>query len=191
MPVECAKCRRKCDLEDENWRSCRQLQARCGWGIENWRRCSASLIRTVASAFSVSIPARFFQVPDKVPKPMAASHGPFPPQRVARAPHQSHSHLHFVHSTRAISAEGCAHRTNRTFACISRTRHARSPQRIARAPGTSHSRLHFAHSKRTISVEGCAHRTNRTFACISRTRHARSPQRVALLVDAVRPTLRL
>ena len=151
------------------------------------------------------------------------------PQRVARTAGKSHSRLHFAHSTRTISAEGCAHsrqlalspafraldthdlrrglrahRANRTLACISRTRHARSPQRVARAAGKSHSRMHFAHSTRTISAEGCAHsrqialspafraldthdlrrglrahRANRTLACISRTRHARSPQRVA------------
>ena len=47
------------------------------------------------------------------------------------------------------------HRTNRTLACISRTRHARSPQRVARAWDKSHSRLHFAHSTCTISAEGC------------------------------------
>ena len=142
---------------------------------------------------------------------------------------QSRQCLHFAHSTRTISAEGCAHTgqvalspafraldthdlrrglrghpANRTLACISRTRHARSPQRVARTPNKSHSRLHFAHSTRTISAEGCAHtgqialspafraldthdlrrglranRTNRTLTCISRTRHARSPQRVA------------
>ena len=99
-------------------------------------------------------------------------------------------------------------RTNRTLACISRARHARSPQRVARAPDKSHSRLHFAHSTRTISAEGCArmgqialspafraldthdlrrglraHGTNRTLACISHTRHARSPQRVASQVS--------
>ena len=151
------------------------------------------------------------------------------PQRVARAAGKSHSRLRFAHSTRTISAEGCAgsrqialspafraldthdlrrglraDRTNRTLACISRTRHARSPQRVARAAGKSHSRLHFAHSTRTISAEGCAgsrqialspafhaldthdlrrglhgQPANRTLACISRTRHARSPQRVA------------
>ena len=127
------------------------------------------------------------------------------PQRVARAPGTSHSRLHFAPSTRTISAEGCAqtiqialspafraldahdlrrgsrgHLANRTLACISRTRHARSPQRVARAPGTSHSRLHFAHSTRAISAEGRARsRQNRTLACISRTRRARSPQRVA------------
>ena len=49
-----------------------------------------------------------------------------------------------------------AHGTNRTLACISRTRHARSPQRVARAWVKSHSRLHFAHSTRAISAEGCA-----------------------------------
>ena len=89
--------------------------------------------------------------------------------------------LHFARSTRTISAEGCAgtgqialspafraldthdlrrglraHGTNRTLACISRTRHARSPQRVARAWDKSHSRLRFAHSTRTISAEGCA-----------------------------------
>ena len=103
------------------------------------------------------------------------------PQRVARAPDKSHSRLHFAHSTRTISAEGCArmgqialspafraldahslrrglraHGTNRTLACISRTRHARSPQRVARAWVKSHSRLHFAHSTRAISAEVCA-----------------------------------
>ena len=163
------------------------------------------------------------------------------PQRVARTASKSHSRLHFAHSTRTISAEGCARSrqvalspafraldthdlrrglraqpANRTLACISRTRHARSPQRVARTPDKSHSRLHFAHSTRPISAEGCAHtgqialspafraldthdlrrglrahRTNRTLTCISRTRHARSPQRVALSVDAVRPALRL
>ena len=45
------------------------------------------------------------------------------------------------------------HRTNRTLACISLTRHARSPQRVARAWDKSHSRLH---STRTVSAEGCA-----------------------------------
>ena len=103
------------------------------------------------------------------------------PQRVARGPDKSHPRLHFAHSTRTISAEGCARsrqialspafrafdthdlrrglradRTNRTLACISRTRHARSPQRVARGPDKSHSRLHFAHSTRTISAEDCA-----------------------------------
>ena len=85
-----------------------------------------------------------------------------------------------AHSTRAISAEGCAghNLATRTLACISHPRHARSPQRVApdktnwhsrlrfapsRSPqrvardrDKSHSRLHFAPSTRTISVEGCA-----------------------------------
>ena len=103
------------------------------------------------------------------------------PQRVARAPDKSHSRLHFVHSTRAISAEGCAgagqialspafraldtrdlrrglrgHWTNRTLPCISFARHARSPQRVARAWNKSHSGLPFAHSTSAISAEGCA-----------------------------------
>ena len=51
---------------------------------------------------------------------------------------------------------GCRQPANRTLACISRTRHARSPQRVARAAGKSHSRLHSVHSTRTISAEGCA-----------------------------------
>ena len=79
------------------------------------------------------------------------------PQRVARAPDKSHSRLQFAHSTRTISADGCArmgqialspafraldthdlrrglraHGTNRTLACISHSRHARSPQSVAR-----------------------------------------------------------
>ena len=103
------------------------------------------------------------------------------PQRVARTWDESHSRLHFAHSTRTISAEGRArsrqialspafraldthdlrrgsraHRTNRALACISRTRRARSPQRVARTWDESHSRLHFAHSTCTISAEGCA-----------------------------------
>ena len=102
------------------------------------------------------------------------------PQRVARAPGTSHSRMHFAHSTRTISAEGCARSRqiappafraldthdlrrglrgqppNRTLACISRTRHARSPQRVARAAAKSHSCMHFAHSTHTISAEGCA-----------------------------------
>ena len=104
-----------------------------------------------------------------------------------------------------------AHGTNRTLACISRTRHAGSPQRVARAPDKSHSRLRFAHSTR----KGCArigqialspafraldthdlrrglraHGTNRTLACISHTRHARSPQRVARAPDKSHSRLR-
>ena len=103
------------------------------------------------------------------------------PQRVARAWDKSQSRLHFAHSTRTISAEGCAdmgqnalspafrafdthdlrrglraHGTIRTLACISRTRHARSPQRVARQFHKSRSRLDFAHSTRTISAKGCA-----------------------------------
>ena len=159
----------------------------------------------------------------------------------------------FTHSTRTISAEGCARtapivhfarstrtisaialspafraldthdlrrglradRANRTRACISRPRHARSPQRVARGPRQSHSCLHFARSTRTISAEGCAeisqialspafraldthdlrrglrgNFTNRALACISRTRHARAPQRVARAWDKSHSRLR-
>ena len=124
------------------------------------------------------------------------------PQRVARTAGRSHSRLYFAHSTRTISAEGCARSrqialspafraldthdlrrglraqpANRTLACISRTRHARSPQRVARTAGKSHSHLHFDTHDLRRGLR--AHRTNRTLACISRTRHARSPQRVA------------
>ena len=94
--------------------------------------------------------------------------------------------------------------SNRTLACISRTRHARSPQRVVPDQVKSHPRLHFAHSTRMISADCCAGQTqialspafcalnthdlrrelrrtnpNRSLTCISRTRHARSPQRVA------------
>ena len=62
--------------------------------------------------------------------------------------------------------------SNRTLACISRTRHARSPQRVARALDT--------HDLRR-GLRACG--TNRTLACISRTRRARSPQRVARQVS--------
>ena len=153
------------------------------------------------------------------------------PQRVAPDRHKSHSRLHFAHSTRTISAEGCAHMGQIALSPAFRAldTHDRSPHH-----------LQFAHSTRAISAEGCAHMgqialspafraldthdlprglrrtdTNRTLACISRTRHARfsaegcagmgqialspafrapharSPQRVAFSVDAVRPTLRL
>ena len=119
--------------------------------------------------------------------------------------HKSHSHLHFAHSTRTISAEGCprpgqsalspacraldthdlrrglpATGTNRTLACISRTRHARSPQRVARDRDKSHSRQHFAHSTRAISAEGCPQQSQIALSpAFCAPRHARSPQRVA------------
>ena len=75
-----------------------------------------------------------------------------------------------------------AHGTNRTLACISRTRHARSPQRVARAWDKSHSRLRALDThdlRRGLRARG----TNRTLACIWCTRHARSPQRVARQVS--------
>ena len=102
------------------------------------------------------------------------------PQSVAPDRRKLHSRLHFAHSTRTISAEGCAGqiqialspafraldthdlrrglpatKPNRTLACISRTRHARSPQRVATDRDKSHSGLHFARLTRTISAEGC------------------------------------
>ena len=89
------------------------------------------------------------------------------PQRVARGPDKSHSHLVFAPSTRTISAEGCA-RTGQI--ALSPSFRALDPHDLRR---------------------GRAPRTNRTLACISRPRHARLPQRAPFSVDAVRPTLRL
>ena len=90
------------------------------------------------------------------------------PQRFARIYDKSHSRLHFAHSTRTISAEGCA-----------RT------EQIALSPAF---RALDAHDlRRGLRAD----RTNRTLACISRTCHARSPQRVAFSVNVGRPTLRL
>ena len=85
------------------------------------------------------------------------------PPRVAPDRVKSHSRLHFAHSTRAIPAVDARDLrrglrrtdTNRTLACVSRTRHARSPQRVAPDRTKSHSCLHFAHPTRTISAEGC------------------------------------
>ena len=146
---------------------------------------------------------------------------------------QNACRLHFAPSTRTISAEGCsgpgqialspafraldthdlrrglpATNPNRTLACISRPRHARSPQRVAPDRVKSRSRLHFARSTRAISAEGCAGQnqialspafraldardlrrglrrtgSNRALACISRTRRARTPQRVSRVRD--------
>ena len=117
--------------------------------------------------------------------------------------------LHVARSTRTISAECCAgsgqialspafraldthdlrrglrgRRTNRTLACISRTRHARSPQRVARAWDKSALSPAFRALDTHDLCRGLrAHGTNRTLACISHTRHARSPQRVASQVS--------
>ena len=88
------------------------------------------------------------------------------------SPDKSHSRLHFAHSTRTISAEGCArmgqialspafraldthdlrrglraHGTNRTLACIWCARHARSPQRVARQ--VSKTRVSYETSSKT------------------------------------------
>ena len=72
-----------------------------------------------------------------------------------------------------------AHGTNRTLACISRARHARSPQRVARAWVKSHSRLHFAHSTGTISAEGCAPslQTSVSYETSSKTHTSKSAKR--------------
>ena len=149
-----------------------------------------------------------------------------------REVNQSHSRLCFARSTRTISAEGCAatgqvalspafraldmhdlrrglrgHRTNRTLACISRTRHARFRAldmhdlrrglRGHRTNGTLACISRTRHARfRALDTHDLrrglrGYRSSRALACISRTRHARSPQRVAFSVDAVRPTLRL
>ena len=125
---------------------------------------------------------------------------------------QSHSRLHFAHSTRTISAEGCAGQTqialspalcaldthdlrrglrrtdtNRTLACTSRTRHARSPQRVAPDRVKSHSRLHFAHSTRTISAET---RTTSAEGWAGQTQIALSPAFRALDTHDLRRGLR-
>ena len=130
---------------------------------------------------------------------------------VVRAWDKSHSRLHFAHSTRTISAESCArmgqialspafraldphdlrrglraHGTNRTLACISRTREV-----CARMGQIALSLAFRALGAHDLRRGLRAPRTNRTLACALRTRHERSPQRVAFSVDAVRPTLRL
>ena len=127
------------------------------------------------------------------------------PLRVAPEPDNSHSRLHFAHSTRTISAEGCAGTGQIALSPAFRALDTHDLRRGLRAQDKSRSRLHFAHS---IFAEGCpqpgpialspafraldAHdlrrglpacRTNRALACISRTRHARSPQRVARATD--------
>ena len=78
------------------------------------------------------------------------------PQRVARAPDKSHSRLRFAHSTRTISAEGCARMGQIALSPAFRALDTHDLRRVARAWDKSRSRLHFAHSTRTISAEGCA-----------------------------------
>ena len=98
--------------------------------------------------------------------------------------------LHFARSTRTISAEGCvgtgqialspafraldthdlrrglrAHGTNRTLACISHTRHARSPQRVARQVSKTSvsyensSKAHTSKSAKRAKSSGNTHRS--------------------------------
>ena len=82
----------------------------------------------------------------------------------ARAPGESHSRLHFAHSTRTMSAEGCA-----------------GTRRIALSPAF---RALDTHDLRR-GLRGQP--ANRTLACISRARHARSPQspehRILILIN--------
>ena len=101
------------------------------------------------------------------------------PQRVAPDRTKTQSHLHFMPSTRTISAEGCARQIQnavspafrvfdthdlcrrlrrteqkRNLACISRLPRARAPQRVARDKSKTQAHLHFAPSTRAISARG-------------------------------------
>ena len=135
----------------------------------------------IALRTKVVVESRRARSPQRVAPDKTKSHSRHArsPQRVAPDKTKSHSRLHFAHPTRTISAEGCSGpeialspafraldthdlrrglrrtKSNRSLACISRPRHARSPQRVAPDRDKSHSRLHFV------------------------PRHARSPQRVA------------
>ena len=73
------------------------------------------------------------------------------PQRVAREQVQSHSRLHFAHTTRMISAEGCAHTGQIALSPAFRARDTHDLRRGLRGN---------AHSTRTISAEGCPTSTN-------------------------------
>ena len=77
------------------------------------------------------------------------------PQRVARAAGTSHSRLHFAHSTRTISGDGCARTRQIALSLAFRALETHDLRRGLRALDKSHSRLHFAHSTRTISAKGC------------------------------------
>ena len=127
-------------------------------------------------------------------------------RRFARVQDTSRSRLHFAHSTRTISAEGCPRAgkialspafralnthdlrrglrrtgSKRTLACVSRPRHARSPQRVACDRDKTHALSLAFRALDTHDLRRGLRRTkpNRTLACVSRTRHARSPQRAA------------
>ena len=101
------------------------------------------------------------------------------PQRLDHAKIQSQFRLGFAHPTRTISAEDwprkprntvsprfrasephdlrrglTTHPHNRSFAWVSRIRHARSPQMIDHANRVTQFRLGFAHPNRAISAEG-------------------------------------
>ena len=78
------------------------------------------------------------------------------PQRVARAWDKSHSRLHFAHSTRTISAEGCAGKGQIALSPAFRALDTHDLRRGLRAHRTNRTRLHFARSTRTISAESCA-----------------------------------
>ena len=118
------------------------------------------------------------------------------PQRVARAKSQTHSRLHFAHSTRTICAEGCAGPGQNALSPASRALDTHDLRRGLPAPKPNRTRA--------IPAEGCprpgqialspafraldthdlrrglpAPNPKRILACVSRTRHARSPQRVA------------
>ena len=74
-------------------------------------------------------------------------------------------------------------RTNRTLACISRARHARSPQRVARAPDKSH----ISHTRHARSPHGVARAWDKSH---SRLRFARSTRTISERVLQVRDFLK-
>ena len=150
-------------------------------------------------------PVLIFQLPNRTLACVSRTRHARSRQRVAPDRRESRSPLHFGRPTRTIYGEGCAgpgqialspafraldthdlrrglSRTgsNRTLACISRTRHARSPQTVA----PDRFQIAFSPTFRAFDTHDLRRglrRTNpnRTLACISRARHARSPQRVA------------
>ena len=101
------------------------------------------------------------------------------PQRVARAPDKSHSRLHFAHSTRTISAEGCARMGQIALSPAFRALDTHDLRRGLRAHGSNRTRAFRTLDTHDLRRGLRAHGSNRTLACISHTRRARSPQRVA------------
>ena len=108
---------------------------------------------------------------------VASSQLPAPPDK-------SHSRLHFAHSTRTISPEGCARMGQIALSPAFRALDTHDLRRGLRAHGT----IALSPAFRALDTHDLrrglrAHGTNRTLACIWCTRHARSPQRVARQVS--------